>query len=230
MTGPGLLLLLLALCLSPWCNVGLQEGPLLAAGGGRSLEAAGAADFSQQQLPALEPFLAARFVQPAAANASVLEALGEHIGFLLRSRVFFAQHLDHVAELENGTTAVELFEDARHLATTRYAGADELGRDVLAAVAKLRLLGNGSCHPILRRVLLGAVLAQRLRAGTWGPGWAEDTGLQQALAQLAHQLYLQHRNGAANKVVTEFMHVSKSGGTSMCELSALNGCRSRDTR
>ncbi|MEW5319512.1 MAG: hypothetical protein WDW38_010657 [Sanguina aurantia] len=39
-------------------------------------------------------------------------------------------------------------------------------------------------------------------------------------------LFLVHASGAKAKSAVEFMHISKSGGTSMCHTAELNGCKS----
>ncbi|MEW5314254.1 MAG: hypothetical protein WDW38_005765 [Sanguina aurantia] len=42
------------------------------------------------------------------------------------------------------------------------------------------------------------------------------------------KLYLVHASGAKAKPAMEYMHISKSGGTSMCHTAELNGCKTED--
>ena len=47
--------------------------------------------------------------------------------------------------------------------------------------------------------------------------------------KICKQLYTRHRQGIAYKGAIEFLHVSKSGGTSMCEVAERNGCAAQST-
>lgn len=53
---------------------------------------------------------------------------------------------------------------------------------------------------------------------------------QQAIMQrIGTALMRLHARGAREKTAAEFLHVSKSGGTSMCSLSVVNGCKVHGT-
>ena len=188
--------------------------------------ATAAADAGPPRLVHMEPFLQARFLG-SKQNATATDAMGEGLDFLLGVYAHFKEHLRNAHEL-NDKAVIDLVRAAGVLGGTPHPTASGLGKAISELNNKLQRLGPGSCYPVLRRVLMAAVVKQRLQST--GFSWAESQELQRALAQLAWQLYVLHRQGAAHKPALEFMHVSKSGGTSMCSLSVLNGCRSRDTR
>lgn len=48
---------------------------------------------------------------------------------------------------------------------------------------------------------------------------------QASVAAVAGRLHRLHRLAAQSKRILEFFHVSKSGGTSFCQLGRLNGCQ-----
>ncbi|GLC64395.1 hypothetical protein PLESTF_000156700 [Pleodorina starrii] len=53
------------------------------------------------------------------------------------------------------------------------------------------------------------------------------SGLEvESVQRLLLQLYAQHKESARQKGVVEFAHVSKSGGTTICQLARGNGCKS----
>ena len=57
-----------------------------------------------------------------------------------------------------------------------------------------------------------------------GPaGWSQAH--QRAFNRVALLWFHLHQATAVRKGVVELTHVSKCGGTSMCQLAALNGCR-----
>ncbi|PNH01177.1 hypothetical protein TSOC_012950 [Tetrabaena socialis] len=105
---------------------------------------------------------------------------------------------------------------------------------------QLAALGPASCHPITRRVVLAALARLQLRIHAPG-GSAEAPGAAAAAALRASPelplllfrtyrlLYNKHRQGAAAKGAIEFLHVSKSGGTSMCAVADRNGCAAEST-
>lgn len=81
------------------------------------------------------------------------------------------------------------------------------------------------CMPVVRRTIVASILKLSLERGR--RSWTDT--FQQAVEAVMLALYRLHRRGAAGKGALEFFHVSKAGGTSMCELSVLNGCTASDT-
>lgn len=73
--------------------------------------------------------------------------------------------------------------------------------------------------PAVRRVITAGLALHRLRAGPLAAAG------ELMAVQLLLRLYLAHRTAAKAKRVVEFAHVSKSGGTTMCQLAERNGCR-----
>ncbi|KAG2497530.1 hypothetical protein HYH03_004678 [Edaphochlamys debaryana] len=112
--------------------------------------------------------------------------------------------------------------------------------ELTAALAELNLhlsdLSAASCHPITRRVVLAALV--RLLLGLHHAGGSSHAdasilrsspGLRRGLFRALRLLYNRHRQGAAAKGAIEFLHVSKSGGTSMCSVADRNGCSAEST-
>lgn len=82
-----------------------------------------------------------------------------------------------------------------------------------------------SAYPATRRLLWAALVRHQLPALA-ADAWTAE--LQQALLRLAGALFHVHRRGSMFKRVIEFLHVSKSGGTSICLLAGEAGCRNPD--
>ncbi len=72
--------------------------------------------------------------------------------------------------------------------------------------------------PVLRRILLAAVIRRRLDSGPL------SASVQVAVQRLALALYAHHRRAAGRKGTIDYFHVSKAGGTTFCQLAKLNGC------
>ena len=62
--------------------------------------------------------------------------------------------------------------------------------------------------------------------GAAGPERQDEVGREvgRAVALICLQLFRLQRTGAGHKGVVDFMHVSKSGGTSFCQLAQMNRC------
>ncbi|GFR45171.1 hypothetical protein Agub_g6557 [Astrephomene gubernaculifera] len=78
-----------------------------------------------------------------------------------------------------------------------------------------------------RRALVGALLKRRIDFGGRFP--AE---VQSAVDGIMLKLFQLHKNSSANRGAVQFFHVSKSGGTNLCQAAEANGCATQgfDTR
>lgn len=81
------------------------------------------------------------------------------------------------------------------------------------------------CLPVVRRLLIASIIKQDIKFGS--EKWTQE--LKNAVTDVLLALFHVHKRGAALKAAMEFFHVSKAGGTSMCELSVMNGCNASDT-
>ncbi|GIL90323.1 hypothetical protein Vretimale_18189 [Volvox reticuliferus] len=96
------------------------------------------------------------------------------------------------------------------------SGLDEWANRVLDVVPKL---DETKSFAMVRRLLVAALLKYWLKHGNKIPDESASK-IQDVLLQL----YNVHRIGAVNKGIMEYLHVSKSGGTSWCHIAELNGC------
>ncbi|KAG2449641.1 hypothetical protein HYH02_005173 [Chlamydomonas schloesseri] len=85
---------------------------------------------------------------------------------------------------------------------------------------RLAALPANMSYPILRRLVAAVVVRAALDKGAVALTAAEEA----AVRKLFVQLYEVHRRGAVHKGMMDYMHVSKSGGTSWCHAAQLNGC------
>eukprot|EP00878_Enallax_costatus_P034486 GHUV01038242.1.p1 GENE.GHUV01038242.1~~GHUV01038242.1.p1 ORF type:complete len:424 (+),score=115.05 GHUV01038242.1:165-1436(+) len=102
--------------------------------------------------------------------------------------------------------------------------------DYYEAVALLRALSksikqiidddkDGLHFPVVRRSYVAAVwLLQRSKMFLW-----ESTHLSSSTASTMYRLYLNHARRAHGRTIS-FHHISKCGGTTMCQLAAANRC------
>ncbi|KAF8072660.1 aspS [Scenedesmus sp. PABB004] len=102
--------------------------------------------------------------------------------------------------------------------------------DYFEAVALLRSLGksvnqllqddrDAAYHPVVRRSYVAAVwMLQRSRMFSWSA-----SHLQASVLSTLFRLYVHHSNRAKGRAVS-FHHISKCGGTTMCQLAASNRC------
>jgi hypothetical protein len=102
-------------------------------------------------------------------------------------------------------------------------------KDVAATLSALREAGKALSgavswrgYPAARRLLIGAILKKRADFGAAFP--AE---LQPAVDDVLLLLFALHRTSAAKRGAVQFFHVSKSGGTNMCQSAEANGCTSQ---
>ncbi|PNH06845.1 hypothetical protein TSOC_006756 [Tetrabaena socialis] len=94
--------------------------------------------------------------------------------------------------------------------------------DHLSALATLLgRLPTDASWPAVRRLIVASLALHRLRHGPL------DAPSELAADQLLMRLLEMHRAAAKSKKVVEIMHVSKSGGTTLCGLAELNGCRTQ---
>ncbi|KAG2498744.1 hypothetical protein HYH03_003483 [Edaphochlamys debaryana] len=108
------------------------------------------------------------------------------------------------------------------------------GKDAASLIAalgsiteQLRATTAWRGYPATRRVLIGCLLKKRLDFGGRFP-----TDVQSAVDSVMLQLFQLHKTSAANRGAVQFFHVSKSGGTNLCQAAEANGCASQgfDTR
>ncbi|GIL45113.1 hypothetical protein Vafri_2044 [Volvox africanus] len=77
--------------------------------------------------------------------------------------------------------------------------------------------------PLVRRTVLASLISHQIKHGPF------ELITQGSKAQrILQQLYDQLKQSARQKGVVEFAHISKSGGTSFCQLAQDNGCHSED--
>lgn len=104
------------------------------------------------------------------------------------------------------------------------AGGDDA--ELLAALQSAAAsLGNASRlhgYPAMRRILLGALLVQRVQRGERFP-----PAVQQEVDRLLVLLFKLHKQSSAAKGAVQFFHISKSGGTNLCQSAEANGCTSQ---
>ncbi|GLI62251.1 hypothetical protein VaNZ11_004856 [Volvox africanus] len=93
---------------------------------------------------------------------------------------------------------------------------DEWMNRVMEVVPKLDEMKS---FAMVRRLLVAALIKYWLEHGNKIP---DECTLK--VQELLLQLYKVHRIGAVHKGVMEYLHISKSGGTSWCHIAELNGC------
>eukprot|EP00198_Chlamydomonas_reinhardtii_P002402 XP_001691738.1 predicted protein [Chlamydomonas reinhardtii] len=81
-----------------------------------------------------------------------------------------------------------------------------------------QLPGGEASFPAVRRAVVAALVLRRLRHGAFRPPQ------ERTVQRLLQQLWTRHRAAAREKGIVEFAHVSKSGGTTFCQLAERNGC------
>ncbi len=177
-------------------------------------------------------------------RVSFIEALSVIYGSPEELSRVFSQLPASSAQLDRSPSTVETIKLARQLAEASRNVASATARP--RVVALLRQLAEQvdklpvvfTCQPVVRRIALAAIVELQLRLHA-----AVDEASQQSnvLAlrsdpdvrlltfQICRSLYNKHRQGAAYKGVVEFLHVSKSGGTSMCTVADRNGCKAEST-
>lgn len=198
---------------------------------GKAAKRAAAAAQVPQQGPAPAPVL------PAAANASLFDKrFGELLTNATSQQLIHAQ-LDILLdpqqlaggestaahELQDGHAQAALKAAVQLDAASRGAGWASCDGAVPHMHTLLNLTSQLSaqlCYPATRRAVLGSILRARLRSQV---AWTRPC--EALVSQIAGRLFNVHRVGAAAKGATEFLHVSKSGGTSMCTVAAANGCQ-----
>jgi hypothetical protein len=73
-------------------------------------------------------------------------------------------------------------------------------------------------YPVARRVIVGALLKQRVEHGRF------SRPVQQLVDKILLQLFQLHKKSTASKGAIQFFHISKSGGTNLCQSAQTNGC------
>ncbi|KAG2485371.1 hypothetical protein HYH03_015862 [Edaphochlamys debaryana] len=118
-------------------------------------------------------------------------------GRVLKALTSIAENAAAIANEPHGGAVTEHIEELREL----------LGR--------LPVTGG---WPAVRRVIVAALALRRLRHEPL------SAAAEVAAAQMLLRLFGMHVAAAKRKRVVEFTHVSKSGGTSFCQLGEVNGC------
>ncbi|KAG1672241.1 hypothetical protein FOA52_002942 [Chlamydomonas sp. UWO 241] len=104
-------------------------------------------------------------------------------------------------------------------------------RSVMAMLAS-HLLGAGKWGGLaagLGRALHGMELHGELHGGSRAVSGHDSNDAASLMHQVVVGLYQLHVRGMARRGLLNHMHVSKSAGTTLCTLSARNGCRTRDS-
>eukprot|EP00198_Chlamydomonas_reinhardtii_P000867 XP_001690202.1 predicted protein [Chlamydomonas reinhardtii] len=121
-----------------------------------------------------------------------------------------------------------------------YAAIVQIELQAIQSGRRAKTLEAFQSFPLVRRsvlaalsgcaLLLGAAeAAERSANGTISSSWRQRAwgpDVDAKVELLLGELYSLHRDGAVRKQGVELFHVSKSGGTSFADLSALNGCLS----
>ncbi|EFJ41612.1 hypothetical protein VOLCADRAFT_98343 [Volvox carteri f. nagariensis] len=136
-------------------------------------------------------------------------------------------------------TALRAMQLARDLSATVVAGGDELKANAVTETlnqiaAQVADLSPASCHPVTRRIVLASLV--RLQMLLHEPLLSEEAKTLRdssetatLLFRICRLLFNLHRQGASAKGAIEFLHISKSGGTSMCSVADKNGCTTEST-
>lgn len=161
------------------------------------------------------------------------QALARHLQPMLR----FLQHdvYLHALDLqmdvpEFGTLfegeAAMLFANITFVQQFRGQLPQELTLRMLLATLKgfdpYRFTALLTAYPIARRAV-AALLLERFLSQEGGFTAAEA----ELVVQLSQRLFELHRQAAQTKRIIEFFHVSKSGGTTFCQLGQRNGCKTQ---
>ncbi|GIL54624.1 hypothetical protein Vafri_10360 [Volvox africanus] len=139
---------------------------------------------------------------------------------------------DHVSGSAAALRAIQL---ARELSAqiTSSDGAELQAKAVTETLQQIawqiKDLSHASCHPITRRIILATLVRLQLLLHK-SPSSDEAKALKgspdtpRLLFHICRLLFNLHRQGGAAKGAIEFLHISKSGGTSMCSVADRNGC------
>lgn len=120
--------------------------------------------------------------------------------------------------------ALSLTQAAVQLYKSDSKDAAALAKALEGLSAQLSQLTASSSHgfPATRRILIATLIKKRLDIASRFP---PDT--QAAADAIMLQLFALHKRAAALKGAVQFFHVSKSGGTNLCQSAEANGCSSR---
>ena len=86
-----------------------------------------------------------------------------------------------------------------------------------------RMGGTSRASPALRRLTMATLMAARAELGD---GWMQEQ--EEAYTRVSLMWLHIHQAAARKKGIVELTHVSKCGGTSMCQLAMRNGCTNPD--
>lgn len=159
-----------------------------------------------------------RDVQQAAAAAAGAPAAGGGGGVDSRpppelELSAVRQLVDDVRRLVDSTTG------SKASALTNKQLAEVVGA-IAAEVLRLPL-HNQLSYSLTRRLVMSGLLAVHLHGRRLPPA------VQTSVAAMCRKLLRLHQTSAEAKGALEFFHVSKAGGTSLCSLGGINGCRTQ---
>ncbi|PNW77944.1 hypothetical protein CHLRE_10g458000v5 [Chlamydomonas reinhardtii] len=187
--------------------------------------------WSKRHLPLLLVAGLACTITITYAADPVSDVLEKYFGKLVedaQAKEKLVSHLDTLLKLGakrpgEGLRVVHEYEDEKaktlgvEVVPTLTAGSVNAWAD--QALELLRGVDEGHTYSLLRRVITAALLKLWLEGGQKLPDGSSDK-----LKEVMLKLYAVHRLGSVQKGVMEFLHVSKSGGTSWCHIAQLNGC------
>ncbi|GLI64994.1 hypothetical protein VaNZ11_008419 [Volvox africanus] len=125
--------------------------------------------------------------------------------------------MDTVANHVN-SSLLEIVTGAQDLVQRDGSGFSEIVISLKNLISQLP--ENLRAWPLVRRIVIASLALRYERKGRFIKG-AETNGAQSLLLKL----FARHESSARNKGVVEFAHVSKSGGTTICQLARANGCK-----
>eukprot|EP00798_Chlamydomonas_sp_ICE-L_P002687 gene2688-12920_t len=128
-----------------------------------------------------------------------------------------ASSLAGVVELDS-ITVREVFDDALVLAEAKECFPN-LGDVLVNMASQLKKISPNYGYPAVRRVVIGALTHQRKKCRR-----AFLDKEQEQVETIFQRLFQLHTEAAALKGAVQFFHISKSGGTNLCQAAQANGC------
>ncbi|GIL80088.1 hypothetical protein Vretimale_12920 [Volvox reticuliferus] len=139
---------------------------------------------------------------------------------------------DHVSGSASALHAIQLARElSDHVASSDGAGfhAKAVTETLQQIATQLKNLSHASCHPITRRIILASLVRLQLLLhesplSEEAKTFKDSPDTPRLFFHICRLLFNLHRQGGAAKGAIEFLHISKSGGTSMCSVADRNGC------
>ncbi|GIL78200.1 hypothetical protein Vretimale_7584 [Volvox reticuliferus] len=160
------------------------------------------------------------------------EAIAEHLGPTLRflytdvwqsakDHEFVVPEFGHLFENEANMLFGNITYVRRHSGEFTFEEVLQFLLATLRSFDPTRLTSILTAYPICRRTAMAMILEHYL---TNGPFKDAEANL---IADISQHLFKLHHRAAQTKRIIEFFHVSKSGGTSFCQLGRMNGCKTQ---